>query len=78
MKNDKRLFSIVNIGTGEIGQRDGADAVALRTAITSSFLPVTLFVRAFRSPSYVPVEREPLRAFRAWSPIQGQRSLVEK
>ena len=70
-------FSIVQIGTGKIGLRDGADASAIRTAIANSHLPVTLYVfdqgvgtRELRS------EIAALRAYRAWDPIHGEEQLV--
>ncbi|MES3031126.1 MAG: hypothetical protein V4697_01795 [Patescibacteria group bacterium] len=38
-------YSIVEIGKGEVGQRDGANAPKILEAIASSYLPVTLFIR---------------------------------
>ncbi len=39
-----KQFSIVNIGTGRVGRRDGADHAAIRTGIANSFLPVSLYI----------------------------------
>lgn len=72
--NAAKQYSIVSIGTGRVGLRDGADHRAIRTAIANSFLPVYLFVlpkekigqpmEAFlAAPNIVP--------FRAWSPERG-------
>lgn len=39
-----RKYSIVEIGNGRVGRRDGANPGKIKTAIATSFLPVTLFV----------------------------------
>ncbi|TXH01058.1 MAG: hypothetical protein E6R05_06155 [Candidatus Moraniibacteriota bacterium] len=72
-----RRYSIVQIGTGRVGKRDGADPTAIRSAIAASFLPVNLYV-------YDPGAREaveaavqaPLRAFRAWHPVLGEERIA--
>jgi hypothetical protein len=73
-----RRYSIVQIGTGRVGKRDGADPAAIRSAMAASFLPVDLYV-------YDPVAREaveaaasapPLRAFRAWHPTRGEERIT--
>jgi hypothetical protein len=43
--NREREYSIVEIGKGEVGQKYGADHAAIHTAIATSYLPVTLFVK---------------------------------
>ncbi len=69
-------FSIVDIGTGEIGQRDGADHAAIRTAIATSHLPVTLYVRDDMD-QHAPVEKAPLElvAYAAWHPLHGEQRI---
>ncbi len=72
-----RRYSIVQIGTGRVGKRDGADPAAIRSAMAASFLPVDLYV-------YDPGAREaveaasvvPLRPYRAWHPIHGEELLA--
>ncbi len=73
----QRRYSIVQIGTGRVGKRDGADPAAIRSAMAASFLPVDLYV-------YDPGAREavetasvvPLRPYRAWHPIHGEERIA--
>ncbi|HEY4487064.1 MAG TPA: hypothetical protein VJB70_05065 [Candidatus Paceibacterota bacterium] len=66
-----REYSIVQIGTGRVGHRDRADPVAIRTAMTNSFLPVTLFVFNPEKSRVIHVALPELKPFRAWSPTHG-------
>jgi hypothetical protein len=72
-----KSFSIVQIGTGRVGTRDGANAVAIRTAMATSHLPVNLYI--YRKPegvaesNAVPV---PLTAYRHFHPVYGEERLV--
>jgi hypothetical protein len=43
-KRPDRKYSIVQIGTGRVGRRDGADHAAIRGAIASSYLRADLYV----------------------------------
>ena len=70
-------FSIVAIGTGRIGIRDGADAVAIQAAMANSYLPADLFI--YPEPERVTKQDEffvPLRAYRHFHPIFGEERLV--
>ncbi|MBP6869061.1 MAG: hypothetical protein KBC16_03055 [Candidatus Pacebacteria bacterium] len=65
--------SIVQIGTGRVGKRDGANPALIRTAIADSHLPVSLFVYEPREALEM-VERvdvPPMSPFRAWSVGEG-------
>ena len=44
-RNPQKEFSIVKVGTGSVGIRDGADPSTLHSAMASSYLPLHLFVR---------------------------------
>jgi hypothetical protein len=73
-----RKFSIVQIGTGHIGLRDGADHVAIRTAMANSFLEVDLYVHdKDEQEAEVAVAELPLiAAHRAWHPRFGEQRLA--
>ncbi len=63
-------YSIVNIGTGRVGKRDGADHMQIRSAIASSFLPVDLFV--LNEPMQIPAEAAArIIPFRMWDMERG-------
>jgi hypothetical protein len=74
-----RDHSIVQIGNGRAGQRDGANTGAILSAMANSFLPVTLFV-------FTPVKEEAdasvvtLRprnhAIRVWHPLHGEERVT--
>ncbi len=71
-KRPDRLYSIVNIGTGRVGKRDGADAVAIRSAIASSFLQADLYIyneELEQEPAHNVVS---LRPFRIWQMDGGE------
>ena len=60
-----------------MGARDGADSVRIRTAMTTSHLPVTLFILNPRETVAVAIELErPMTAYRAWHPVHGEERLV--
>lgn len=69
-------FSIVQIGTGEIGRRDGACAPEIRSAMAASHLNLTLFVRDKESQILVKKDREPLHPLSTWHPMYGEEKLV--
>ena len=72
-----RRYSIVQIGTGRVGKRDGADHALIRSAIAESYLPVDLYV-------YDPTLRQlveqakcpPMKAFRAYHPLHGEERIA--
>lgn len=72
-----RRYSIVQIGTGRVGKRDGADHAAIRRAMEASHLHVDLYI-------YEPPAKEkaatakvvPLRPFRAFHPIYGEERIA--
>lgn len=72
-----RKFSIVKVGTGRVGVRDGADPIRIHTAMATSHLPVTLFVYNPRETvaAHVALER-PLVAYRAWHPVLGEERIA--
>jgi len=74
----KRRFSIVQIGTGRVGARDGASHIEIRTAIATSFLLVDLYVYAPEKETATAhvAQVAPLRAYRAWHPVFGQEVLT--
>lgn len=76
-QNDNRKYSIVQIGTGRVGRRDGADAAAIHTAIATSYLPVLQFIV---KPDDVITESAVLELFpqppsRVWDRQQGEMQL---
>jgi hypothetical protein len=79
-KNENnRYYSIVEIGTGRVGQRDGADAAAIRSAIANSWLRAELFV--FDSLKPVAIEQispKVLRAYRCWDYQDGEKKNSRK
>ena len=78
--NGRDEFSIVQIGTGPIGIRDGAVFHSINTAIANSYLPVTLFVRDTCGLPTPDVDNMPLEmvAYAAWTPgcARPHRSLI--
>lgn len=70
--NDQgRAYSIVNVGTGVIGQRDGANPAAMLCAMANSHLPVMLYVLGGLASERVMQKYPPMRALHAWSPKEG-------
>lgn len=68
---EERIYSIVHIGTGRVGQRDGADPAAIKRAIADSHLMVDLFI--YNPPQKAQVDVVvPLRPLRVWSPNFGE------
>jgi len=71
-----RTYSIVKIGTGRVGVRDGADAPALHRAMADSFLPLTLFLYNRETVEAVTREsRAPLVPISTWSPDHGRQRI---
>ncbi|MAZ56616.1 hypothetical protein CL653_02400 [bacterium] len=71
------VFSIVAIGTGRIGVRDDADAVAIRTAMANSYLPADLFI--YQKPEMAVMHDEapvPLHVYRHFHPIYGEERIA--
>ena len=67
-----RQHSIVRVGTGRVGKRDGADHAAILTAMTNSYLPVNLYIWEPQEQIVVTrVQPEPMIAVAAWHPQQG-------
>lgn len=65
----ERKYSIVRIGTGRVGLRDGADAVAIHTAMSNSYLPVVLYL--YNQETKTPAHAAELIPFRSWTPKHG-------
>ena len=73
---ENRKFSIVKIGAGPIGRRDGADAIAIHTAMADSFLPLHLFVRGSVTLASTNVANlPPLQPHRIWQHSDGEREI---
>jgi hypothetical protein len=70
-----RKYSIVQIGKGRIGKRDGADYPAIHRSIADSYLPLNLFVFDAVPIHEVVSAAIPLRALSAWVPMTGARML---
>lgn len=72
LNDSGRRYSIVQIGTGRVGRRDGADHALIRTAMTNSYLPVNLYI-------YEPavevvataIQLKPMVMTAAWNPQHG-------
>lgn len=74
--DDGRDYSIVQIGTGRIGRRDGADASAIHQAMATSYLLADLYVYdAARQIAMAEVIDLP-RPLRAWSVAEGELQLA--
>ena len=75
-----RPCSMVKVGTGPIGKRDGADVPKILSAIADSHLAVTLYV--YRPPELVAAEarvalpRQTLVAYRSWNFEDGPMALA--
>lgn len=67
---------MVKVGTGRIGQRDGADVPQIMSAIANSHLAVTLYVYKPEEPEFVEARaalvRPPLVAYRSWNFEEGE------
>ncbi len=76
-QND-RQFSIVEIGRGRVGRRDGADPVAIHQAMTTAHLPLTLFVNHVHPGDAIARQALvlPLHVYRVWTPDQGEELLA--
>ena len=71
-----RSYSIVRIGTGRIGTRDGADFQAIHRAMADSFLTVDLYLFKREQQSADVRAIRPLQPFRAWNSALGEENLV--
>ena len=77
MVGTQRRYSIVQIGTGRVGKRDGADHALIRSAIADSYLPVDLYVYDPALRQLVEqAQQPPIRAFRAWHPVHGEERIA--
>lgn len=74
MTSPGRQYSIVDIGTGRVGKRDGADDMLIRTAITMSFLPVDMYILddKERLPAEALADVVPIRPLRMWDMLSGE------
>lgn len=72
-----RAYSIVQIGKGLVGQRDGADVPAIRTAMTNSFLEMDLVILPPEAEEIqVAVKVAPMVPFRVWDMERGEQEFV--
>ncbi len=72
---EKQRFSIVRIGTGPVGIRDGADASAIHTAMADSYLPVTLYIWDGEGVEARVAQFPPLTPSRTWNFSKGEREI---
>ena len=73
---NKTQFSIVKVGTGAVGRRDGADAAAIHTAMADSYLPLLLFVwNSAKQAEANVVNLPPLLPHRVWRFGEGEREI---
>lgn len=69
-------YSIVQIGTGRVGERYGADVPSIITAMATSHLPVTLFVPPKPVVANDALSRMMQPPSRVWHTARGELSLV--
>lgn len=74
-QHGERLYSIVQIGKGPVGQRDGADVSAIRTAMATSWLEMDLVIREDSQEAHVAVAALPMVPFRVWDMHRGEREI---
>ncbi len=75
-RGGSREYSIVRIGTGPVGRRDGADFVAIHTAMADSFLPLHLFIcDEEKQANANVVNLPPLQPRCVWRYSEGEREL---
>lgn len=74
----ERQYSIVQIGTGAVGKRDGADEGAIRKAMVDSFLSADLYIYDSTVQRVIEdaMAQPPMRAFRVWHPIHGEECVA--
>ncbi len=68
-------FSIVRIGTGKVGIRDGADASAVHTAMADSWAPLHLYIWDGEHIEARVAQIRPLKLLRTWSIAEGEREI---
>jgi len=74
-KDPRREYAIVEIGTGDVGTRDGADEAKIRTSMDQSLLKLTLVKFSDRVMQEMSKEH-PLRLLRCWDVIGGEVTSV--
>lgn len=72
--NDKK-YSIVQIGKGHIGRRDGANVPAIRTAMADSFLRMDLVILPEMLEAQAAVGVTSMVPFRVWDMERGEREI---
>lgn len=73
---DRRKFSIVRIGTGPVGIRDGADAAAIHMAMATSYLPLCLYIWDGEGVDAKAAQYPILKPSRTWSRRRGEREIT--
>ena len=71
----EREFSVVKIGSGPIGQRDGADVGSILTAMADSYLGVVLYLRPPQPTTAAGnvIELPKLRFHQGWAMDVGRK-----
>lgn len=74
----ERQYSVVHIGTGRIGKRDGADGAAIMTALAQSHLEMVLYQKSTLNQEALPAVVQPalIHAYRLWQPSKGEMRLA--
>jgi hypothetical protein len=75
----ERQYSVVHIGTGRIGKRDGADGAAIMTALAQSHLEMVLYQKPKSEEVVGQQAVRPvavIHAFRLWQPSKGETLLT--
>lgn len=75
-QHGERTYSIVKIGTGPVGMRDGANSSAILSAIADSFLPTKLFLLPPERFAQLAVATVPMKPFRLWDMVGGERPIL--
>lgn len=74
----RHSYSIVQIGKGRVGIRDGADHAAINRAMADSFLPLDLYVYdQDRATVEAGQNWKPLRPLRTWNQVTGERPILQ-
>ncbi len=72
LDNEGRTYSIVQVGTGRVGKRDGANPATILTAISTSFLPLDLYIFTPPEGESVRAELPVLTPLTAWTHMGGE------
>lgn len=72
--NRQRRFSVVAIGTGRVGKRDGANVSDINTALATAHLEMTLFIQGEERIAIATALRQIVPS-KVWQPSYGSEEL---